>query len=154
MGMRRDDITGDKRMQIALTVLAPDRAYGEITCLSEIWHLSRQGIYKIADRVRDLLRQLLAPGRHGPAPKQTTINVDRNRMVRAVGTLTLAGVSQRDVIDCLEEILDTSVSLGWVNGRIGELEEAAASWNQRQQPDSGESLSGDSHSRRLAILPE
>ncbi len=143
MGMRRDDITGDKRMQIALTVLAPDRAYGEITRLSEIWHLSRQGIYKIADRVRDLLRQLLAPGRHGPAPKQTTINVDRNRMVRAVGTLTLAGVSQRDVIDCLEEILDTSVSLGWVNGRIGELEEAAASWNQRQQPDSGESLSGD-----------
>ena len=143
MGMRRDDITARERTQIALAVLSSDRPHGMIVHLAEIWHLSRQSIYAIAHRAHALLLKLLHPGPHGPLPKQSKIDVDRNRMARAVGTLTLAGVSQRNVVDCLAEMLDTSVSLGWVNGRIAELEKAAASWNQQQEPDIGESLSGD-----------
>lgn len=143
MGMRRDDITAYQRRQIALAVLASDRPHGMVTRLAEIWNLSRKSIYEIANRAYDLLLKVLKPGGHGPQPNQTQITVDRNRMVRAVGRLTLSGVSQRKVVDCLAEMLDTSVSLGWVNGRIGELEAAAAVWNQHQQPNNGESLSGD-----------
>lgn len=143
MGMRRDDITAYERTQIALAVLSSDRPHGMVTHLAEIWHLSRKSIYEIANRAYDVLLKLLKPGGHGPQPKQTQIAVDRNRVVRAVVRLTLAGVSQRNVVDCLAEMMDTSVSLGWVNGRITELEKAAAAWNQQQEPDNGESLSGD-----------
>ena len=143
MGIRRDDITAYERTQIALAVLSPDRYHGLVTHLAEIWHLSRQSIYMIAHRAHELLLKLLKPGGHGPQPKQSQMSVDRNRVVRAVGRLTLAGVSQRNVVDCLAEMLDTPVSLGWVNGRIVELEDAATVWNQQQHPDIGESLCGD-----------
>ena len=122
MGMRRDDITAYERMQIALAVLSPDRAQGMIADLAAACHLSRQSIYAIAQRAYEVLLKYLQPGAHGPPAKSSTIQVDRNRMVRGVGTLTLAGVSQRGVIDCLVEMLDTEVSLGWVNGQISELD--------------------------------
>lgn len=142
MGIRRDDITGEDRVQIALSVLSPDRTHGTVTHLANFWELSRSSIYTMTDKFRNKLFQLLEPGRHGPDSKRN-VEVDRNRIVRAVAVLTLAGVSQRAVLDCLKEILDTSVSLGWVNGRIAELENAAADWNRQQTPDIGESLSGD-----------
>ncbi len=143
MGIRRDDISADERTQIALAILSPKRSYGEVTDLANLYHLSRKSIYAIANRAYEVLLKLLKPEGHGPQPKETLITVDRNRVVRAVGRLTLAGVSQRNVVDCVAEMLDTSVSLGWVNGRIAELEKEAASWNQHEQPDIGESLSGD-----------
>jgi hypothetical protein len=44
---------------------------------------------------------------------------------------------------CLSELLDTSPSLGWVNGVLSQAEAAAAAVNQRWQPQIGETLSGD-----------
>lgn len=143
MGIRRDDISAGERVQIALAILSPKRCYGEVTDLANQYHLSRKSIYAIANKAYKALLKLLQPEAHGPQAKEDSIKVDRNRVVRAVGCLTLAGVSQRNVVDCVAEVLDTSVSLGWVNGRIAELEKAAASWNQHQHPDMGESLSGD-----------
>ena len=143
MGMRRDDISAYERTQIALTILSPKRCHGEVTHLANQYHLSRKSIYAIANRGYEVLVKLLKPEGHGPQGKEGPIKVDRNRVVRAVGQLTLAGVSQRNVVDCVEEMLDTSVSLGWVNGRIAELEKVASSWNQHEHPDIGESLSGD-----------
>lgn len=143
MGIRRDDISAYQRTQIALAILSPQRCYGEVTHLANRYHLSRKSIYAIANKAYEVLLKLLEPEAHGPQAKETAIKVGRNRVVRAVGRLTLAGVSQRNVVDCVAEMLDTSVSLGWVNGRIAELEKAAASWNQHQHPDIGESLSGD-----------
>jgi hypothetical protein len=44
---------------------------------------------------------------------------------------------------CLGELLDTSPSLGWVNGVVSQAEAAAAEVNQSWQPQIGETLSGD-----------
>jgi hypothetical protein len=52
---------------------------------------------------------------------ERTVPVDRNRMARGVVTLTEVGVSQRDISHCLAELLDTELSLGWVNAQLAEL---------------------------------
>jgi hypothetical protein len=76
-------------------------------------------------------------------PKQKTVVINRNRLVRSVLVLTEVGVSQRDVELCLAELLDTAISSGWVNGELAKLEQAAAAVNQAWQPDIAETLSGD-----------
>jgi hypothetical protein len=44
---------------------------------------------------------------------------------------------------CLAELLDTKPSLGWINGVLEEIENAAAAINQSWQPQMGETLAGD-----------
>jgi len=143
MGMRRDDITAEQRTQIALAVLSPDRPYGRITELAAQHKVSRESIYTIVERAVQVLREGMQPGQHGPQVEAKTISVERPRLVRSIGQLALSGVSQRHTVACLEEILDTQVSLGWVNARLSELETAALAWNEQQSPSIGESLSGD-----------
>ncbi|MBK8986925.1 MAG: hypothetical protein IPM39_12755 [Chloroflexi bacterium] len=53
------------------------------------------------------------------------------------------GVSQRGVKTCLSEMLDASVSLGWINGELADLEDVAQQVNQRLEPASNETLAGD-----------
>ena len=57
--------------------------------------------------------------------------------------LTGAGVSQRGVSCCLEEMLDTDLSPSWVNGELAKVEKAAAAVNESWQPAVNETLSGD-----------
>jgi hypothetical protein len=141
--MRRDDITAEQRTQIALAVLSPDRVYGRIRALADQYDLSRESIYKIAERAEEVLQAGMQPRQHGSQAKVKTIVVEGPRVVRSIGQLAVSGVSQRDTVACLEEILDTKVSLGWVNARLSELERAAGVWNEQQSPSIGESLSGD-----------
>src|SRR5262249_17331593 len=95
----------------------------------------------------------LAPGSHGPALPTHTIQVDPNRLRRASLVLTEVGVSQRDVALCLAEMLDTTVSVGWLHSVLAHLEQAAAVQNAAWQPSSGESLAGDElFSNRLPNL--
>lgn len=143
MGMRRDDITVEERIQIGLVVLSPERAYGRIQELATEYKLSRESLYTIAKQVRQVLQTGMKLGQHGPQAKVKTIEIDRSRLVRAIGQLAQSGVSQRNMVACLEELLDTKISLGWVNGRLSELETASGIWNKQQNPSIGESLSGD-----------
>jgi hypothetical protein len=64
-------------------------------------------------------------------------------MRRGIVVLTAVGVSQRDIELCLGELLDTTPSLGWVNGVLSQVEVAAAGINQAWQPQIGETLAGD-----------
>jgi len=85
----------------------------------------------------------MKPGGYGPQPHQRQVEVNRNRLQRSVLALTEAGASQRSVVACLAEVLDTKVSLGWVNGQLVHLESAATNINQQWQPTGNETLSGD-----------
>jgi hypothetical protein len=105
--------------------------------------VSRQAIYDIAAAGKAVLETHLTPGPHGPQPPETTLRVDRERLVRGSVKLTEAGVSQRDVSECLAELLDTRVSPSWVNAELAQQEAAAAVVNARWRPSVGESLSGD-----------
>jgi hypothetical protein len=143
MGTRRDDITSDQRAQIAIAMLAPGRSYGTVTQLSQNYVVSRQTLYQLAAKGRQVLQQGMQPGPHGPHWAEKTITVDINRLRRGSVVLTEVGVSQREVEVCLGELLDTSPSLGWVNGVLSQVEAAAAEVNQAWQPQIGETLSGD-----------
>ena len=143
MGKRRDDIVAEQRAQIAIEVLSPHRTWVAITNLQRTYGLSRQGIYDIAAKGSRVLRAGMKSGGYGPQPHQRQVEVNRNRLQRSVLALTEAGASQRSVVACLAEVLDTKVSLGWVNGQLAHLESAATSINQQWQPTGNETLSGD-----------
>jgi hypothetical protein len=143
VGIRRDDIPGSERAQIALAALSPDRTYGTITRLAREHAVSRQTIYDLAAAGQAVLEQHLMPGRHGPQPVGHLLRVDRNRLVRSSVVLTEAGVSERDVAGCLAELLDTRVSTSWVNAELARYEAAAARVNAHWAPAVGEGLSGD-----------
>jgi len=143
MGARRDDITVNERVQMAIKVLNPERKAGTIPELVRSYGLSRQSIYSIAEKGREGLLSQLKAGGHGPEPRQKVIEVNRNRLVRSSLVLTEVGVSQRDVEYCLGEILDSSVSYGWVNRELARLEEAARAVNEQWRPEVKEMVSGD-----------
>lgn len=143
MGARRDDITSQERAQIAVAVLSPDRVYGTVSRLAAQYDISRQTIYTLAGQAKQLLEASLAPRGHGPVLTERAVHVDRNRLTRGVVTLTEVGVSQRDISHCLAELLDTELSLGWVNAQLARLEEAAGQVNSQWRPQVAETVSGD-----------
>jgi hypothetical protein len=143
VGARRDDITGRERAQIAIAVLNDERAWGTVTDFAAKYEISRQTVYNIAGAGEQVLIAGLAPGPHGPQPREKTIRVDRNRLARGAVVLTGEGVSQRGVPRCLAEMLDTELSPSWVNGELAKAEAAAATVNAAWQPAGDETLSGD-----------
>jgi hypothetical protein len=143
VGARRDDITSQMRTQIATAVLSPDRLHGTVSRLAGQYAISRETVYTIAARGKQALLAGLEPGLHGPVLTERTIHVDRGRMVRGTVVLTEMGVSQRDIPLCLEELLDTELSPGWVNAELAKVEKAARQVNGQWQPRVSEILSGD-----------
>ena len=143
MGIRRDDISNEQRAQISIEILASNRAWGKVVELAQSYDVSRKTIYDIARKGQEVLMDGLAPGPHGPHQAEKLIKVDRNRLVRGSVVLTEVGVSQRDVSFCLGELLDTEPSPSWVNARLAQVEQAAATVNQAWQPQTEELLSGD-----------
>lgn len=143
MGARRNDITNIERAQIVIAVLNPERPWGTVTHLGEKYHLSRQTVYEIAGKGEQVLLEGLVPGAHGPQAEEKVIAVNRNRVARSTAVLTGEGVSQRGVRRCLAEMLDTELSLGWINGEVARAEEAAVAVNAQWQPAVEETLAGD-----------
>ncbi|MCJ7557898.1 MAG: hypothetical protein MUP90_13415 [Gammaproteobacteria bacterium] len=143
MGTRRDDITSEQRKQIVLEVLSPQRAWGTVSKLATQYGVSRETIYTLAAQGERVLLGGLEPQRHGPPASEKIVAVNRNRVVRGVVALTEVGVSQRDVAFCLAELLDTRVSVGWVNAELAHIERAAEVVNAQWQPPVDETLAGD-----------
>jgi len=143
MAKRREDIVAQQRAQIAMTVMSPYRPWGTVQEVADRYGLSRQAVYEITAKGRKLLQQALTPGRHGPQARQTEIVVTKNRIRQGVLTLTENGVSQRGVMNCLAALLNTPVSLGWVNGELAKLEASAKQANDSLEPTRRESVAGD-----------
>ena len=130
-------------MQIVIEVLALHRPHGLVSELAQATGVSRQTVYDMAAKGRQVLLAGLQPGPHGPHWDEHLLTVDRHRLVRGSVVLTEAGVSQRDIVLCLGELLDTEASVGWVNGVLSQAEAGARTINQSWHPQVGETLSGD-----------
>lgn len=130
-------------MQIVVEVLTSQRPYGTVSQLAQRYALSRQTVYQMAAKGQQVLSQGLEPGRHGPDVGGPDIVVNRNRLVRGSVMLSAVGVSQRDIVMCLEELLDSRLSSSWVNAVLAEMEAAAAQVNESWQPQVEETLAGD-----------
>ena len=66
MGVRRNDITVNERVQMAIKVLNPERKAGTIPEVERAYGLSRQSIYTIAEKGQEALLNQLKPEGHGP----------------------------------------------------------------------------------------
>ena len=143
MGRRRNDITNQQRAQIALEILSPHRPWGTVQRLAAEYQVQRKTLYEIARTGQQALEQALQPGPYGPQAQEKTIVVDRNRLARGSVVLSAAGVSQRDVVRCLQELLDSQVSASWVQAELDKAEAAAAVQNAAWTPPIPETLAGD-----------
>lgn len=143
MGARRNDITSQQRTQIAIETLSPHRPWGTVVRLADEYKVKRKTIYDIATAGKRVLEKALEPGPHGPQVREKAIVVNRNRLARGSVVLSEAGVSQRDVVLCLQELLDSQVSDSWVQAELSKAEEAAAVRNAKWAPTAKETLSGD-----------
>ena len=83
MGARRDDITSEQRMQIAIEVLGSNRERGKVVELAQRYTVSRQTIYDIGAKGKQVLLKGLGPGPHGPHLEQRIVSVNRERLVRS-----------------------------------------------------------------------
>ena len=118
MGTRRDDITGKEQAQIAIEMLGSYRPYGKVTQLAQKYVISRQAIYRIATIGKTILNQGTEAGPHGARIREKSVRVNREHIERSTVILTKAGVSQRDISTCLEELLETRLSASWVNAQF------------------------------------
>ena len=143
MGARRDDITGQQRAQIAIEALSAHRPWGTVTKLAKEYQVERKTIYDMAAAGKSALEEALEPGPHGPYVKAKAVLVDRSRLIRSSVVLTEVGVSQRDVVLCIQELLDSAVSDSWVQAELAKAQQAAAARNEEWTPTVEETLSGD-----------
>ena len=105
--------------------------------LARRYQVSRQTVYYLAAKARQALETALTP-RSGPTPSGATLTVTPVRLKRAVVTLSLLGVSERDSLIALDELLDTRRSVGYIAQVLRRAEQLAAAQNLKLTP----SLSG------------
>ena len=117
---KRPDITLSDRAFIAAVVNLPQRPWGAITWLADVYDTSRQTLYTIGAQVCEALlfpnqrtefqevqKSLLLP----PPSAGPTITVTDNRLKRTILTLLFpGGVTLRPMQDCLEVALDVTRS--------------------------------------------
>ena len=150
VGARRHDITGWDRAQIAQRCWAAGPRDGTRQRLAQAYQITRRTIYNIEQKARKVLPEALRPGPHGPISWSHTVQVTRDHLIRSVLVLYESGVSERDTQYCLQQMLGSRPSLGWVCERLGELAKQATQVNAQWRPSIGEGLAGDeiySHGR-------
>jgi hypothetical protein len=124
----------EDRVAIALQMLAPQRQYGEATALAERYGISRQMTYYLEGKAETVLMRGLSPT-NGPAPAEGFVTVTSVRLKRAVTLLELLGVSERDTVLALEEMLDTHRSPAYVVQVRQEAEALATERNAELEPE-------------------
>lgn len=126
-----------------MEMLPTYRPYGKVSELAKHYEVSRQTLYAMADKGKGVLEQMMTPGAHGARVQPHGVQVDEERIERGTVVLTQYGVSQRDIPQCVEVLLDTRLSASWVNKQLAKREMLAAVVNQQWQPKVAETLSGD-----------
>jgi hypothetical protein len=144
VGNRKDHITGPDRAQIAQACWAAgQKRDGTRQRLAQEYQMTRQSVYNIVNKAKEVLPAALEPGRHGPAPWSQTVEVTRDHLIRSVLALYDSAVSERDMPACLEQILFVQPSLGWVSAQLAQLAAQATVVNAQWVPAIGEGLAGD-----------
>lgn len=130
------------RVALVTQMLAPERPYGRVVQLAVQYGVSRQTLYYLTAAGEAALQQRLAP-QFGATPAMTTLRITPVRLKRAVVVLEWVGVSERDTLLVLEELLDTTRSGGYVAKVHAEAETLAAARNRELRPALTGLLAGD-----------
>jgi hypothetical protein len=130
------------RFHIAVQMLDPSRPWGLVTHLAEKHQVSRKFLYQQRDKAGTVLLTALAAKVPGRKLASAMLAVDRDHLRRSIVTLATAiPGSIRNIQACLELVLETHRSIGFISQTLKQAGEAASQQNRRlalPQPVLGE----------------
>jgi hypothetical protein len=112
-------------------MLDRSRPWGLATDLAKEYEVSRKFLYQQRDKVRNSLLSALAAQPPGPKPESVMLMVDREHLQRSIVTLaTAVPASIWGIQVCLEEVLGTRRSTGFISQTLKQAGEAASQQNR------------------------
>jgi hypothetical protein len=119
------------RIDLALQMLNASRPWGLVTDLAREYQVSRKFLYQQRDKAEAGLLTALSAQPPGPKPESAVLMVDREHLQRSIVTLaTAVPGSIWGIQVCLEEVLDTHRSTGFISQTLKQVGEAASQQNR------------------------
>jgi hypothetical protein len=113
-------------------MLDPSRSWGLVTQLAEEYQVSRKFLYEQRDKAGAVLLTTLAAQAPGPKPASGMLAVDTDHLRRSIVTLgTAMPGSVRNIQACLELVLETRRSIGFISQTLKQAGEAASQQNRQ-----------------------
>jgi hypothetical protein len=106
-----------------------------VTTMAQTYQVSRKFLYQIANKAENALLCALSAQSPGPRPVSKSLSVDDHHIQRAITTLaTVVPGSIRSIKICLQEILDTHRSIGFISQSLNLAGKYANKLNQSEIP--------------------
>ena len=119
------------RIDLALQMVDPSRPWGLVTDLARKYQVSRKFLYQQRDKAEAGLVKVLAAQPPGPKAESTMLTVNREHLQRSIVTLaTAVPASIWGIQVCLEEVLGTHRSTGFISQTLKQAGEAASQQNR------------------------
>ncbi len=115
----------DQRLQAAIQMINPERSWGVVTQLSELYGVSRTLLYETRNRVAAAIGQALAPCESGRPHHDQTLTVDKPFIRRVIATLPLLKGTVRDIQLGLDLMFGVSRSVGYISQTLASAGEKA-----------------------------
>ncbi len=123
------------RLQLAVQMMNTQRPWGVVTTLADNYQVSRKFLYQLEHKATNAILSALTAQSPGPMHKFETLLVDDNHIQRAITTLaTIIPGSIRSIQICLQEILDTHRSIGFISQSLNLAGKSADELNQSEIP--------------------
>jgi len=123
------------RFYLAMQMLDDSRPWGMVTNMAETHQVSRKFLYQIADKAENAILCALSALAPGPKPVSKFLTINDDFIQRTVITLaTVIPGSIRGIQTCMQEILDTHRSIGFISQSLNIAGQTADKLNQSEIP--------------------
>lgn len=126
---RIPEFTPEQRAEAAVQMLSPHREWGVVTKLAHRYGVSRSLLYKLRDRLWDILVEAMQPRPAGRPAQTATLQVDRDFINRAIVTLPLLKGTVRDIRLGLHLLLGVTRSVGYISQTLTAAGEQAQAYH-------------------------
>lgn len=124
------------RLKLAMQMINNQRPWGTVTTLANEYKVSRKFLYQLEHKAINALTSALYAQAPGPKLESKVLHVDDNLVLRTITTLaTVIPGSIRGIQTCLQEIIDTRCSTGFISQTLNLVGKSANRLNQRDIPE-------------------
>jgi len=132
MAYRGSSLSPRDRLEVTWTAYQQQGIYGAITDLALSFGVSRWLVYHLLHVLLPMLLEVAQPKPPGPKPRPQVLRVDKRHLDRAIVTLRVVGnVPLEGIQRCLEEVLGTHRSIGYLSEVIAQAQKEAAAFQRR-----------------------
>lgn len=130
---RVPEFTSEQRAEVAVQMLVswPDRRWGLVSELAQLYGVSRTLLYEIRDRAWEAIVKALLPGEAGRPVQSATVTVDKAFIDRTIAILPMLKGSVRDIRLGLNLMLGVTRSVGYISETLTAGGEQATAYNLR-----------------------